>query len=307
MSHQTEAIVELVDQHDSVLEDWARCRSQTEKEVELDSNMLKTAARGYILWFAALSDALLLELQQRSWNSIGSLFEKCITNGIADARNNPVNPFGVPTLLSTAFSLDVMLALINTGLAKTTGGKTAQLFPADVANGLSFGEFLVDTDKAQQMYDEMRENGGILASSVAADLGVESPNFNVNKPTVPPLDLFTGRSLIGKSLQRRGDARRIQLVSDYSGGSALSQVTQTLTLETDGRFKLEEKTFEATVGLLASEKERYISGNWQIVLQDGAPLLQLQSGGRIFASWKSEAGPTGFHYLSSNRWQFVTR
>ncbi len=144
--------------------------------------------------------------------------------------NNPVNPFGVPTLLSTAFSLDVMLALINPGLAKTTSGKTAQLFPADVANGLSFGEFLVDTDKAQQMYDEMRENGGILAYSVAADLGVESPSFNVNKPTVPPLDLFTGRSLIGKSLQRRGDPRRIQLVSDYSGGSALSQVTQTLTL-----------------------------------------------------------------------------
>ena len=68
-----------------------------------------------------------------------------------------------------------------------------------------------------------------------------------------------------------------------------------------------KKNFEATVGLLASEKECYISGNWQIVLQDGAPLLQLQTVGRIFASWKSEAGPSGFHYPSSNRWQFVTR
>jgi len=307
MSPQTEAIADLVDQHDSVLEDWATRRSQTENEVELNSNMLKTAARGYILWFAALSDALLRVLEQRSWNSIGSLLQKCITNGIADARKKPVNPFGVPTLLSTAFSLDIMLAQINMALAKTTGGKTAQLFPADLANGLSFGEFLVDTDKAQQMYDEMREIAGTLAYSIAADLGGGSSNLNVDQPTVPPLDLFTGRSLTGKSLQRRGDPRRIQLVSDYSGGSALSQVTQTLTLETDGRFKLEEKTFEATVGVLASEKERYINGNWQIVLQDGAPHLRLQNSGRILASWKSEAGPTGFHYLSGSRWQFVTR
>jgi hypothetical protein len=307
MSPQTEAIAELVDQHDSVLGDWAARRSQTENEVELDSNMLKTAARGYILWFAALSDALLLVLKQRSWNSIGNLLETCITNGIPDARNKPVSPFGVPTLLSTAFSLDIMLAQINTALAKTTGGKTAQLFPADVANGLSFGEFLVDTDKAQQMYDEIREITGVLAYSIAADLGGGSPNLNVDQPTVPPLDLFTARSLTGKSLQRRGDPRRIQLVSDYSGGSALSQVTQTLTLKTDGRFKLEEKTFEATVGVLASEKERYINGTWQIVLQDGAPHLQLQTGGRILFSWKCEAGPTGFHYLSSSRWQFLTR
>lgn len=307
MSPQTEAIADLVDQHDSVLEDWATRRSQTENEVELNSNMLETAARGYILWFAALSDALLRVLEQRSWNSIGSLLQKCITNGIADARKKPVNPFGVPTLLSTAFSLDIMLAQINMALAKTTGGKTAQLFPADLANGLSFGEFLVDTDKAQQMYDEMREIAGTLAYSIAADLGGGSSNLNVDQPTVPPLDLFTGRSLTGKSLQRRGDPRRIQLVSDYSGGSALSQVTQTLTLETDGRFKLEEKTFEATVGVLASEKERYINGNWQIVLQDGAPHLRLQNSGRILFSWKSETGPTGFHYLSSSRWQFVTR
>ena len=307
MSPQTEAIAELVDQHDSVLEDWAKRRSQTENEVELDSNMLKTAARGYILWFAALSDALLRVLEQRSWKSIGSLLQKCITNGIADAREKPLNPFGVPTLFSTAFSLDIMLAQINMALAKTTGGKTAQLFPADVANGLQFGEFLVDTDKAQQMYDEMREIAGILAYSIAADLGGGSSNSTVDQPTVPPLDLFTGRTLTGKSLQRRGDPRRIQLVSDYSGGSALSQVTQTLTLETDGRFKLEEKTFNATVGVLASEKERYVNGNWHIVLQDDAPHLQLQTDGRILFSWKTEAGPTGFHYLSSGRWQFVTR
>jgi len=307
MSAQTEAIVGLVDEHDSVLAAWATRRSKTEKEVELDSNMLKTAARGYILWFAALSDALLLVLQQRSWNSIGSLLEKCITDGIAGACKNPVNPFGVPTLLATDFSLNIMLAQINTGLAKITAGKTAQLFPADVANGLSFGEFLVDTDKAQQLYDEMRETFGILAASVAGDLRGGSANLNVDQPTVPPLDLFRARSLDGKSLQRRGDPRRIQLVSDYSGGSALSQVTQTLTLKTDGRFKLEEKIFEAVVGVLAHENERYINGNWQIVLQDGAPYLQLQAGGQILISWKSETAPAGFHYLAGNRWQFVTR
>ena len=88
---------------------------------------------------------------------------------------------------------------------------------------------------------EMRENGGILAYPLQPISVSSHTGFNVNQPTVPPLDLFTGRSLIGKSLQRRGDPRRIQLVSDYSGGSALSQVTQTLTLKTDGRFKLEEK------------------------------------------------------------------
>jgi len=307
MSAQTDAIAKLVDQHDSVLESWATRRSQAVREGELDSNMIKTAGRGYILWFAALSDALLSMRQQGSWNSIGSLVETCITNGIADARKNSVNALGLPTLLSTAFSLDVMLAQINMAIAKATGGKTAQLFPADVANALQFGEFLLDSDGAQQLYNEIREIASALALSIAADLGDGSANLNVHKPTVPPLDLFTARLLIGKSLQRRGDPRRIQLVSDYSGGSALSQVTQTLTLETDGRFKLVEKTFEATVGVLASEKERYISGNWQIVLQDGAPRLRLQSGGRVLVSWKSEAGLTGFHYLSGNRWQFVTR
>ena len=307
MSAQTEAIVKLVDQHDSALEAWATRRSKAEKETELDPNMMKTAARGYILWFAALTDALLSMRQQGAWNSVGNLLETCITNGLTDARKNSVNAVGLPTLLSTAFSLDVMLAQINMAITKATGGKTAQLYPADVANGLQFGEFLLDTDKAQQLYDEIKEVAGVLAYSIAADLGDGSANRNVNKPAGPSLDLFTARTIIGKSLQRRGDPRRIQLVSDYSGGSALSQVTQTLTLNTGGRFQLEEKTFQATVGIGASEEKRSINGTWQIALQDGAPRLQLQAGGQVLACLKSETGPSGFHYLGGNRWQFVTR
>jgi hypothetical protein len=300
MSAQTEALAELVNQQDSVLEAWAARRC--EQESELDPHLIKAALRGYLLWFAALSDALLGLLAQRRWTSIGGLVDKCITDGVPDARKSPADSSGVPSLLSTVFFLNALLESINMAIGKTSAGKAAEFFQADLAIGLQTAVSLLGSDKAQAIYDDVRETFGMLPYIIGVDLTNGSVDPNVAQPTVPSLELFTGRSLAERKLTRAGDPRRIQLVSDYSGGSALSQVTQTLTLKTDGRFTLEEKTFEAVVGALASEKKRYVSGTWQIVVQNGAPHLRLQAGGRVVASWKSEAGPSGFHFLNGSRW-----
>jgi hypothetical protein len=306
MSARTEAIAELVDQHDSVLEAWSMHRCQEERDLVL--HKVKAAERGYILWFAALSEALLGLLAQRSWTSISTLIDKCIADGITQARQTPADSFGVPALLSTAFALNVMLETINTAVGKTSTGNAGELFQADVANGLQTGLPLLGTDKAQAIYDQDRQTFGVLAYIIAADLSNGSLDPTVDQPTVPSLDLFTGFSLAGKTLRRTVDQRRSQLVSNYSGGSALSQVTQTLTLQTDGCFTLQEKTFSAVVGAgVASEQTRSIRGKWQIALQDIAPHLRLQTEGRLFVCWKSEVGPGGSHRLDGQRWQISSR
>ena len=281
-------------------------RCQEERDLVL--HKVKAAERGYILWFAALSEAVLELLAQRSWTSIGSLIDKCIADGITQARQTPADSFGVPALLSTAFALNVMLETINTAVGKASTGKAGELFQADLANGRQTGLPLLGTDKAQAIYDEQLQIFGVLAYITAADLGNGSLDPTVGQPTVPSLDLFTGWSLAGKTLRRTVDQRRSQLVSNYSGGSALSQVTQTLTLETDGCFTLQEKTFNAVVGTgFASEEKRSIRGKWQIALQDVAPHLRLQTGGRLLVCWKSEVGPGGSHCLDSQRWQMSNR
>ena len=134
MSARTEAIAELVDQHDSVLEAWSTRRCQEERD--LDLHKVKATERGYILWFAALSEAVLGLLAQRSWTSIGALIDKCIADGITQARQTPADSFGVPALLSTAFALNIMLDTINMAVGKTSTGKAGQLLQADLANGL---------------------------------------------------------------------------------------------------------------------------------------------------------------------------
>ena len=279
-----------------------------QEESDLNLHKVKAAERGYILWFAALSEALLGLLAQRSWTSIGALIDKCIADGITQARQTPADSFGVPALLSTAFALNVMLATINTAIGKTATGNAAKLLPADLANGLQTGLPLLGTDKAQAIYDEHLQTLGVLAYIIAADLGAGSFDPTVDQPTVPSLDLFTGFSLAGKTFRRTADQRRSQLVSNYSGGSALSQVTQTLTLQIDGCFTLQEKTFSAVVGAgLASEQPRSICGKWQIALQDVAPHLRLQTEGRLFVCWKSEVGPGGSHCLDGQRWQISNR
>jgi hypothetical protein len=306
MSARTEAIAELVDQHDSVLEAWSMRRCQEERDLNL--HKIKAAERGYILWFAALSEALLGVLAQRSWTSIGTLIDKCIADGITQARQTPADSFGVPALLSTAFALNVMLATINMAIGKTATGNAAKLLPADLANGLQTGLPLLGTEKAQAIYDEDRQTFGVLAYIIAADLSNGSLDPTVHQPAVPSLDLFTGFSLAGKTLRRTADPRRSQLVGDYSGGSALSQVTQTLTLEMDGRFTLQEKTFSAVVGAgVASEQKCSISGKWQIALQDVAPHLRLQAEGRSFVCWKYEVGSGGSLCLDGQRWQISNR
>ena len=306
MSARTEAIAELVDQHDSVLEAWSTRRCQEERD--LDLHKVKATERGYILWFAALSEAVLGLLAQRSWTSIGALIDKCIAAGITQARQTPADSFGVPALLSTAFALNIMLDTINMAVGKTSTGKAGQLLQADLANGLQTALPLLGTEKAQAIYDEERQTFEVLAYMIVADLGNGSLDPTVGQPTVPSLDFFTGFSLAGKTLRRTVDQRRSQLVSNYSGGSALSQVTQILKLKTDGCFTLQEKTFRAVVGTeLASDQTRSISGKWQIALHDVAPHLRLQTEGRLFVCWKSEVGPGGSHCLDGQRWQISNR
>ena len=302
MSAQTEAIAKLVDEHDAVLDAWSTRRC--EEESDLDLHKIKAVVRGYILWFAALSDALLGLLAQRSWTSVGGLLDKCITDGIADARKNPTDSRGVPSVLSTAFFLNVLLESINTAISKTSTGKSAQFFQAHLADGLQTAVPLLGSAKAQAIYDDVRETFAVLPYVIGVDLSNGSLDPNIAEPTVPALELFTGLSIAGKKLTRTFDARRSQLVSDYSGGSAISQITQTLTLDIDGCFTLREKIFSAVVGAgIASEQPRSsVSGTWQIALQNDAPHLRLQAEGRLFACWKSEAGPAGFHYLNGSRW-----
>ena len=276
MSARTEAIAELVDQHDSVLEAWSTRRCQEERD--LDLHKVKATERGYILWFAALQRSC-----SRAPGPTLLDFDRCpnrqvfIAAGITQARQTPADSFGVPALLSTAFALNIMLDTINMAVGKTSTGKAGQLLQADLANGLQTALPLLGTEKAQAIYDEERQTFEVLAYMIVADLGNGSLDPTVGQPTVPSLDFFTGFSLAGKTLRRTVDQRRSQLVSNYSGGSALSQVTQILKLKTDGCFTLQEKTFRAVVGAeLASDQTRSISGKWQIALQDVAPHLRLQ-------------------------------
>ena len=279
-----------------------------QEERDLDLHKVKATERGYILWFAALSEALLELLAQRSWTSIRAFIDESLADGIAQARQTPADSSGVPSLLSTVFRLNILLETINTALGKTSTGKAGKLFQADLVNALQTALPLLGTAKAQAIYDDVRQTFEMLPFIVIADLGNGSLDPTVDQPTVPSLDLFTGFSLAGKTLRRTVDQRRSQLVSNYSGGSALSQVTQTLTLEMDGCFTLQEKTFSAVVGAgIASERKRSISGNWQIALQDVAPHLRLQTEGRLLVCWKSEVGPGGSHCLDGQRWQMSNR
>jgi hypothetical protein len=306
MSARTEAIAELVDQHNSVLEAWSMHRCQEERDLVL--HKVKAAARGYILWFATLSEALLELLAQRSWTSIRAFIDESLADGIAQARQTPADSSGVPSLLSTVFRLNILLETINTAVGKSSTGKAGKLFQADLVNALQTALPLLGTDKAQAIYDDVRQTFDMLPFIVIVDLSNGSLDPTVDQPTVPSLDLFTGFSLAGKTLRRTVDQRRSQLVSNYSGGSALSQVTQTLALQIDGCFTLQEKTFSAIVGAgLASEQTRSISGKWQIALQDVAPHLRLQTEGQLFVCWKSEVGPGGSHCLDGQRWQMSNR
>src|ERR1044072_4041967 len=147
MSARTEAIAELVDQHDLVLEAWSLHRCQEERD--LDLHKVKATERGYILWFAALSEALLELLAQRSWTSIRAFIDESLADGIAQARQTPADSSGVPSLLSTVFRLNILLETINTALRKTSTGKAGKLFQADLVNALQTALPLLGTDKAQ--------------------------------------------------------------------------------------------------------------------------------------------------------------
>jgi hypothetical protein len=107
MLARTEAMAELVDQHDPALEAWITRRRQRESDLSL--HKIKAGVRGYILWFATLSDDLLGFLDQSSWYSICTLVDKSLADGIAQARHTPADSSDVPALLSTAFFLNVLL------------------------------------------------------------------------------------------------------------------------------------------------------------------------------------------------------
>jgi hypothetical protein len=99
-------------------------------------------------------------------------------------------------------------------------------------------------------------------------------------------------SLGGKVWTRPRRRRRAQLVSDYSGGSVLSECSQELRLERNGLFRLRERLFTAITGggvSLPSETIKTIEGVWEADV--GATELTMwlvlkYNDGDLFARWR---------------------
>ena len=101
-------------------------------------------------------------------------------------------------------------------------------------------------------------------------------------------------TLSGHAFKRDLKPARSQLVSDYSGGSALSKRSQALFLYSDATFRFEEKTFRAITGggvSLPSEEVRALSGEWSLEITGDELYLVLKREGAVMDRWPIEAPP----------------
>lgn len=295
-------IGELVERHDHILDQWIRHRCAS--ETDLDAVKLKSSCRGFILWCAVADIEIAEMLAQRSWRGLQELVEDFLASSVSAAAKAPTQGAArTPTLLAEAFGTISCLARVSAAIEDSIGPGAAIAGP-NLLDGLQTGLVVLGDTEAEAIDRSMQETLGVIAFIVASDAakgGAQPPSMAPAR--VPPLALFTGQLLRGKVLHRRVDQQRAQLVNDYTGGSLVSQVSQSLELHTDNSFRFEVAAFSAVVGTgLGSEHKRVMSGSWAIGVKGRTPHLTLRADGDVVASWASESDGTRAHQLDGERW-----
>jgi len=200
---------QLITAHAATIEAYARLLHATMPWITTEQQRIRCI--DYVEWCSQVAEAVLANIDQRGWTTLGMFLRSFRTSELDAARSNPIQgPRRMPTLLAASFrQICLFQRLANAGV---------QFVTVDLSHAIRIGIMLLGDEEATNLDNALREQALIAALLVRSD----SDKVGADSLKVPPKSVPTAilTEYMGAKSRPAFDARMVGhwLYEEFYGG-----------------------------------------------------------------------------------------